>query len=128
MQNLVFSGILLSAPFAYLTLATPSLELLKLSAVGFGLFAGLVMTTAFSAAYDVTEEQNYGISAGVLNGLPGIVSGSGIFLVGLWKESIGITTMMFWVSLASVIAAVFLLITTAIHFHADRARLSLASS
>jgi MFS family permease len=116
----VGAGLLLSAPFAYLTLAVDSLLLLKFCAAGFGLFAGLVITNAFAAAYDVVAPRNYGLAAGILNSVPGIASGTAVFVVGAMKSSLGITKLMAFAALAALGTGVLLLITAALRFERDR--------
>ena len=116
----VGAGLLLSAPFAYLILTVDSLLLLKLCALGFGLFAGLVITNAFAAAYDVSAPRNHGLAAGILNSIPGIASGTAVFAVGAVKESFDIADLMAFAALAASGAGLLLIITVAIRFRHDQ--------
>ena len=119
-------GLLLCAPCAYLTLAVSSLGLLKLCAVGFGLFAGLMVANNFACAYDVIAERNYGFGAGFLNLIAGLAAGGATFLAGLWKQSIGIPTLMAWAVWAAVLGAVVQVVVAAMSFRRDRLRLETA--
>jgi hypothetical protein len=118
-------GLLACAPMAYLTLASGSLALLKLASVGFGLLAGLMIANIFAMACDVISERNYGFGAGALNLVGGLSGGAAIFCTGLWKQSIGIRTLMGWVALATASAAVALVVVVAARFEADRRRVGL---
>ncbi len=102
------AGVLVSAPFAYLTFSAASLNLARIFSCGFGLFAGLLATNAFSAAYDVIGEKNRGLAAGVLNMTGGISSGAMIYLAGIWKDTIGFAEMLFWMMLAAMLSAILL--------------------
>ncbi|HLJ14159.1 MAG TPA: MFS transporter [Bryobacteraceae bacterium] len=119
------AGLLLSAPFAYMTLATHSLLALKLAATVFGLTAGLLMSNQFAASYDVTAERNYGFGAGTLNMVGGLSGGAGILAAGLWSASVGIARLMFWAAVGTVLSACIVLATAAKCFSADRRRAGL---
>ena len=106
------SGILGSAPFAYLTFSAASLNQARLFSCGFGLFAGLLAANAFSAAYDVIGEKNRGLAAGVLNMSGGISSGAMIYLAGIWKDTIGFAEMLFWMMTVAMLSAIALAATT----------------
>ena len=106
------AGVLVSAPFAYLTFSAASLNLARIFSCGFGLFAGLLATNAFSAAYDVIGEKNRGLAAGVLNMTGGISSGAMIYLAGIWKDTIGFAEMLFWMMLAAMLSAISLVATS----------------
>ncbi|MCW5982974.1 MAG: MFS transporter [Bryobacteraceae bacterium] len=114
------AGLLLSAPFAYLTLAAPSVAQLKLASAAFGLLSGLMIANVFASAYDVLPERSYGFGAGVLNMIGGLSGGAGILLAGLLKGTLGITGLMGWAALASSAAAAVLLLTARFHFESDR--------
>ena len=118
-------GLLSCAPMAYLTLASGSLGLLKLASAGFGLLSGLMIANIFASAYDVISERNYGFGAGALNLAGGLAGGAGIFCAGLWKQSIGIRTLMGWAALAAAGAAVVMVVVVAARFQADRRRVGL---
>jgi len=117
-------GVLLSAPFAYLTLAGGSLTVLKLAATGFGLFAGLMIANIFASAYDVISERNYGFGAGALNMAGGLAGGAAIFFAGLWKQTLGIETLMGWSAVAAACCACLLIVVAATRFEADKRRQS----
>jgi sugar phosphate permease len=116
------TGLLLSMPFAYLTVAAPSVFLLKLASAGFGLLSGLMIANVFASAYDVMPVESYGLGAGVLNMLGGLSGGAGILLAGILKNSVGFAGLMGWAALASAVTAAVLLWTAARHFETDRLR------
>lgn len=116
------AGLLLSAPFAYLTLAAGSLAGLKAASAAFGLLAGLMMSNHFAATYDVTPERNYGFAAGILNMVGGLSGGAAILLAGLWKESVGTAAIMGWAAAGAVATALVMAATATAFFARDRAR------
>jgi MFS family permease len=120
---IVAAGVLGAAPFAYLTLAVHSLTVVKVGAAGFGFFAGLLLTNVFAAAFDVVSKRNYGLAAGILNAIPGLVSGSVVFVAGALRESFGITGIMRWVSITALVIALTLLMTVVRRFGRDRVAL-----
>jgi len=117
-------GVLMCAPFAYLTLAGGSLLVLKLAATGFGLFAGLMIANIFASAYDVISERNYGFGAGALNMAGGLAGGAAIFFAGLWKQTLGIETLMGWSAASAAACACLLILVAATRFQADQRRQS----
>jgi MFS family permease len=116
------AGLIACAPLAYLTLAVDSLTALKVCAAGFGFFAGLFIANNMASIFDVTTERNYGFATGVLNVIGGIAGAGATFLVGWWKHSIGIATMMGWAALTTAIAGVMLVSVAALNFRRDRDR------
>ncbi len=117
---LVAVGILGSAPFAYLTLAVNSISLLRLCAAGFGLFAGLLITNVFAAAYDVVPARSRGMAAGMMNSIPGIASGTAVYMAGALKESFGLSRMVFYGAAAAIAGGLLLMVVTAARFARDR--------
>jgi MFS family permease len=117
---IVAAGLLGAAPFAYMTLAVHSVAVMKVGAAGFGFFAGLLLTNVFAAAFDVVSRRNYGLAAGILNAIPGFVSGSVVFVAGALRESFGITGIMRWASITAAVIALALLMTAVRRFGRDR--------
>jgi MFS family permease len=113
------AGLIFCAPLAYLTLNVHSLNLLKLCAAGFGFFAGLFIANNMASIFDVTAERNYGFATGVLNVIGGIAGAGATLLVGLWKQSIGMETMMAWAALATAISGVTLVSVARSQFRRD---------
>jgi sugar phosphate permease len=107
-------GVLLSAPFAYLTFSASSLNQARLFSAGFGLFGGLLAANAFAAAYDVLDrDNNRGLAAGILNMTGGISSAFMIYTAGIWKDTVGFAGMMSGMSTVAVAAALFLIFVAA---------------
>ncbi len=106
--QVVIWGLLGCAPFALATFAAHSLPLLKISACGFGLFAGFLMANMFSALYDVSGPRNYGLATGVMNAIGGLGAGAAILIAGIWKSSIGIEPLMLGCLVLSMSCAVVL--------------------
>ncbi|MBI1790427.1 MAG: MFS transporter [Acidobacteria bacterium] len=116
----VAAGLLLCSPFAYLSLAAPSLDGLKFACAAFGLFAGVMLSNVVAAAYDVTGPENYGFSAGALTLIGGLAGGLGILSMGRWKASLGAGTLMGWAAAAGVVSALALAWVVAARFRFER--------
>ncbi|MBI2687947.1 MAG: MFS transporter [Acidobacteria bacterium] len=101
-------GVFGSAPFAYWTFASTTLDEARIFSAGFGLFGGLLATNAFAAAYDVIGEENRGIGGGVLNMTGGLSSAAMIYMAGIWKETIGFAGMVVWMAAVSLLSAIVL--------------------
>lgn len=114
------AGLVISAPFAFLSLAGGSLTFVRLSAAAFGFFAGIFIANVFASAYDVISKQEYGIAAGILNLVGGLAGGAGILAAGFWKVSIGIVSLMKWQAIASCACAILLFSVVLTRFAADR--------
>ena len=114
-------GLLISSPFAYLLLATHSLTMLKIFAAAFGFSVGLLISNSWAAAFDVVDERNYSFAAAFLNLTSGFAAGSGIFLVGVLRESF--TSLMGWCALVTAGSAILLMWAAVANFDKDRKRL-----
>ncbi|MBS1829044.1 MAG: MFS transporter [Acidobacteria bacterium] len=104
-------GILLSAPFGYLTFAASSLDVTTAFSVCYGLASGLMVSNVFAAAYDVIGQRNYGLAAGVLNMIGGFAASIMIFLAGVLKGTIGFSGLLLYVAVGCVVVALGLMWT-----------------
>jgi MFS family permease len=114
------AGILLSAPFGYLTFAAESLDSARLFSAGYGLFSGFMVANVFAATYDVIERRNFGLGAGVLNMVGGFAAAIMIYLAGVLKGTVGFAGLLQWVAAACVLAAVGLALTARARLAAER--------
>jgi MFS family permease len=115
-------GLVVCSPLAYAIVAAPSLALLKAASVGFGLFAGLMMSNTIAAAYDVIAPGHHGLAAGTLTLVGGLGGGIAVYSVGRWKDAFGVETLMACASAAGVLAAALFAAVVAARFAADRRR------
>ena len=104
-------GILLSAPFGYLTFATHSFDLARLFATGYGACSGFMVANVFAASYDVIDRRYFGLGAGTLNMIGGISAAIMIYLAGALKSTVGFAGLLQWVAAACVLSAVGLAYT-----------------
>jgi predicted MFS family arabinose efflux permease len=102
------AGVLLCAPFAYLTFSSGDIWTARLCSAAFGVFGGALAANAFSGAYDLTGDANRGLAGGILNGIGGVASGAMIYLAGIWKDTIGFSGMLVWMMLFAMLASVML--------------------
>jgi len=107
------AGILLCAPFGYLTFALHSLTWATICSAGYGGFSGLTVANVFAAAYDIIAPARFGLGAGVLNMIGGIAATVMIYLAGLLKSSIGFAGLLGWVA-AGCVATSLLLVWVAL--------------
>jgi MFS family permease len=107
------AGVLLSAPFAYLTFAATSLNEARAFSAAFGLFGGLLAANAFAAAYDVLDSHSRGLAGGVLNMTGGISSAVMIYVAGASKDTIGFSGLMVGMAIAAGVSAVLLMFVSA---------------
>jgi len=113
-------GLLVCSPLAYAIVAAPSLALMKIACVGFGLFAGLTMSNTIAGAYDVIAPAHHGLAAGTLTLIGGLGGGISTYSVGRWKDTFGVEMLMACGSAAGVLAAVALAAVVAERFANDR--------
>jgi MFS family permease len=117
----VLAGLILAAgPFAYLTIAAPSLALLKLCSAAFGFFAGGMIGNIFGGVFDVIPAGNHGIGAGTMNMIGGIAGGLGVLFAGEWKNSFGLDRVMLAAAAAAVMSAIILIVVTQARFSSVR--------
>jgi len=113
------TGILLCAPFGYLTFAVQSLTWATVFSSAYGAFSGLMVANVFAAAYDIVAPGRYGLAAGLLNMAGGVGAAIMIYLAGLWKSSLGFDGLLKWVALGCVFAALLLIATTVSSFNKE---------
>ncbi len=114
------AGILLSAPFGYLTFAVHSLDLARLCSALYGGFAGLMIANIFAGAYDVISARNYGFGAGFLNTMGGISASVIILVAGLVRNSLGFAGLLTWVAFACCASALALIFVAATRYSGER--------
>ncbi|MBM3737480.1 MAG: MFS transporter [Acidobacteria bacterium] len=107
------AGVFLSAPFAYWTFASTTLNEARLFSAGFGLFSGLLAGNAFAAAYDITGAENRGLAGGVLNMTGGLSSAVTVYLAGALKDTLGFAGVTGWLMPLSLGSAVLLAVIAA---------------
>ena len=110
------TGILLCAPFGYLTFAAQSLIWATVFSSAYGAFSGLMVANVFAAAYDIVAPGSYGLAAGLLNMAGGMAATIMIYLAGLWKNTLGFEALLGWVALGCGFAALLLMATVVSRF------------
>lgn len=115
------AGILLSAPFGYLTFAATALPMTTLFSMIYGLMSGLMVANVFAAAYDVTGGKNFGLASGVLNMIGGIAASILIFMAGVLKSTIGFSGLLQYVAVGCALAALALVATARSRYAEERA-------
>ncbi|MDQ1474507.1 MAG: hypothetical protein QOJ99_5987 [Bryobacterales bacterium] len=106
------AGMILAAPFGYLTFAVHSLFYATLFSSFYGFFAGLMIANVFAAAYEVVPRTQFGMASGLLNMTGGIAATLMIYLAGFLRGSIGFAGLLQWVALACTMSALLLIWNT----------------
>lgn len=119
--NIVAMSLFFCAPFAITIYAATSLQLLKIAACGFGIFAGCVAANVFATLPDVVSRKNFGIATGLLNLAGGLGAGAAIFLTGLLRLSFTNARLMMIEGILAMIAAVLLFLVVRSNFDREPA-------
>ncbi len=109
------AGLILSPPLAYLVFASDNLAAALMATAAFGLVAGFFQANVFAGAYDLVLGSNFGFATGVLNGAGGIAGGLGILFTGIFRESIGLATVVGAAAVLTVASGVALLTAELTH-------------
>lgn len=107
---LLVGSFLLSAPCIYGIGNSESLATTSLFMAGFGLFGGLLMGNIFPAAFEVVSSDARASAVGMLNFFGAILSGFAPLVVGTWRESIGMESMLAATAIAYLFAGVVLIV------------------
>lgn len=91
---LMLASLVLCAPCLHALGACETLGQVRLAAVAFGLFSGLMMGNIFPSAFEVIPNQFRATAVGVLNLCGGLVSGFATLFGGLWKSTLGIDRLL----------------------------------
>jgi MFS family permease len=113
------AGLMLCAPFAFLTFAAPSIRFAEAYSVAFGILAGLMSGNVFAAAYDVIPPAARGMAAGLLNMAGGITGASMILIAGYARQTIGFSVLMKWSALLTGVGGVAIIFTALYEKYAE---------
>ena len=91
---LMLTSLILCAPCLHAIGSCETLVQLRLAAMAFGLFSGLMMGNVFPSAFEVVPGQFRATAVGVLNLFGGLVSGFATLFGGLWKSTLGIDRLL----------------------------------
>jgi len=97
-------GLLLGAPFLFLTGWTLSIPVLVLAMIGFGYFKGLYDANIIAGIYDVVTVQNRGTAAGIANSLGWLGGGLAPVIIAIGSAKFGMSACI------SATAAIYLVI------------------
>jgi predicted MFS family arabinose efflux permease len=118
----ICAGFLISAPCVHLIGNCDSLLATKLAAAGFGLSSGLVIANFMVSSFEVVPSDTQASAVGILNLVGYVVSGFAALAGGLWKQSIGISALLSYGALLSVLAGFLLILAIKLSFPRDYAR------
>ncbi|MBS1801203.1 MAG: MFS transporter [Acidobacteria bacterium] len=114
-----FIGLLMGAPFLFLTGWTLSVPVLVLAMIGFGYFKGLYDANIIAGLYDVVAIENRGTAAGIANSLGWLGGGLAPVIIAVGAAKFGMSACI------SATAAIYLVIAIAtllVAKHLERAR------
>ncbi|MFO0180391.1 MAG: MFS transporter, partial [bacterium] len=116
---LMLASLVLCAPCLHALGACETLVQVRLAAIAFGLFSGLMMGNIFPAAFEVIPNQFRATAVGVLNLCGGLVSGFATLFGGLWKSTLGIDRLLSLTGAAYFAAGLLLLVGILVLFPRD---------
>jgi len=120
--GLIFAGLLLGAPCVHFIGNSDTLFFTKLAAIAFGLTGGLALANLYISAFDVVPADTRASAVAFMNLAGYLVSGFAPLVTGVWRQSLGIHTMMTYASVLLVAAALLLLAGIKFLFPSDYAR------
>ena len=116
---LMLASLVLCAPCLHALGACETLVQVRLAAIAFGLFSGLMMGNIFPAAFEVIPNQFRATAVGVLNLCGGLVSGFATLFGGIWKSTLGIDRLLSLTGAAYFAAGLLLLVGILVLFPRD---------
>jgi MFS family permease len=119
---IICAGLLLSAPCVHLIGNCDSLLATKLAAAGFGFGSGFVIANFMVSSFEVVPSDTQASAVGILNLVGYVVSGFAALAGGLWKQSVGMSALLSYGALLSVLAGLLLIVTIKVYFPRDYAR------
>lgn len=118
----LLAGLILACPFFYGVGQGSSLLVVKISALGYGLFKGAYIANFFATVIDIVPERNRGFAVGFSNMIGSLSGGLAAYLVGLLKSQFPPEALFAFATLLGVCAAVVLAITLWTTFPRDYKR------
>ncbi len=116
---LMLASLVLCAPCLHAIGNCETLVQLRMAAIAFGLFSGLLMGNIFPSAFEVVPSQFRATAVGVLNLCGGLVSGFATLFGGLWKSTLGIDRLLSLTGAAYFAAGLLLLFGILVLFPRD---------
>ena len=107
---LMTASLVLCAPCLHGLGSGDTLFATRVSAAAFGLFSGLLMGNIFPAAFEVVPADVRASAVGVLNFCGAVMSGFAALFGGVWKQSLGIDTLLTMTAAAYLAAGIILMI------------------
>jgi MFS family permease len=102
---LTTAGLLLTAPGVYLIGNSRSLAATEIAAMTYGFGSGLFMANFIVGVMEVVPVDVRASCVGVYNLMGSLVSGFAPWLGGVWKDSVGLPSLMTYAGLLSLLAA-----------------------
>ena len=112
-------GLTLSAPCAHLIGNSDSLNVVKIAAVAFGLGSGVFIANLMVSSFEVVPANTRASAVGVLNLVGAFMSGFGALLGGMWRETIGLESLITCAAIACLAAALLLAVAIKRYFPRD---------
>ncbi|MEZ6136585.1 MAG: MFS transporter [Pirellulaceae bacterium] len=119
---LLLASLLLCAPCLHVIGNCETLFQLRIAAIAFGLFSGLMIGNIFPSAFEVVPVCSRATAVGVLNLCGGLVSGFATLFGGMWKETLGIDRLLSLTGAAYFVAGLLLLACILVLFPRDLAK------
>jgi MFS transporter, Spinster family, sphingosine-1-phosphate transporter len=101
-------GYMLAAPFLLIFIGQPSLTLTVIAVSAFSLFRGIGNANEQPIVCDVVPSRYRSTAIGLMNTCATAIGGTGVFVAGLLKQSIGLNAVFGWLSVAFIVSSAFL--------------------
>ncbi len=121
---LMLTSLVLCAPCLHAIGNCETLVQVRLAAMAFGLFSGLMMGNIFPSAFEIVPERLRATAVGILNLCGGLVSGFATLFGGLWKSTLGIDRLLTLTGAAYFTAGLLLLFGILVLFPRDASKQS----
>lgn len=113
-------GLMLGAPFIFLTGWTLDVPVLIVAMVCFGFFKGMYDANIWASLYDVVKPQWRSSASGIMNSLAWLGGATAPIAIAYASESYGMSASISSASLIYLFVGIFLLINTRLYFRGER--------
>jgi MFS family permease len=106
---LLAASLLGCAPCLHAVGVCDTLLTTRFAAAGFGLLSGFFMGNIFPSTFEVVPAQARASAVGLMNLFGAVISGFGTLFGGLWKQSVGIASLLSYTALAYALVALLVI-------------------
>jgi MFS family permease len=116
---LLTASLLCCAPCLHAIGVCDTLLATRFAAAGFGLASGFFMGNIFPSTFEVVPAEARASAVGLMNLFGAVISGFGTLFGGLWKQSVGIASLLTYTALAYTCIALLVIVAIRLVFPRD---------